>query len=169
MVLLGLGSNMDDRLSYLDKAVKRLSEVLQDLRVSSVVETAAMLPENAPANWDIPFLNLVVRGKTHLSPAELLIVTKTIEVDLGRIFRGKWGPREIDIDILTIGDMVLNTPELTIPHIGLFDRDFVLAPFCELASDWRYPAKGEYFGKRAGDIAKSKGYSLERMKVTRHA
>ncbi len=71
----------------------------------------------------------------------LLARVKAIERDLGRVSRCKWGPREIDIDILAMDDVTMDTPELTIPHRVLLERDFVLLPLADVAPDWRYPLR----------------------------
>jgi len=153
MVIIGLGSNVGDRAAMLDKACEALSLILHDMRCSQRMETAALLPENAPAEWDIPFLNMAVCGTTTLSPQALCEKTQHIEQKLGRIKRGMWGPREIDIDILAMGETVFVSDNLTVPHKALLNRDFALKPLAELVPDWRYPVPGEWFGKTAREIA----------------
>ncbi len=140
MVVLGLGSNIGDRAGYLRQALQALSSSVTAKRYSSLYETAALLPENAPPEWDIAFYNMVVCGETSLSPYDLLNEVKRIEQLLGRQDRGRWGPREIDIDILIYEDVVMETPELTIPYEGLTQRDFQLVPLAELMREWIPPA-----------------------------
>lgn len=153
MVILGLGGNKGDRKAYLDRAVALLADAVTDMRLSPVYETPAMLPEGAPAEWDVPFLNMAVAGETSLSPRELLITAKAIEKKLGRVAGEKWGPREIDIDILAMDDVVIDEPDFSVPHKGLLDRDFALLPLADIAPEWIYPY-GVYSGWKSADIAR---------------
>lgn len=113
---------------------------------STVYESAAMLHPGSPEEWNLPFLNMVVVGETLLSPPALLSEIKRIEHKLGRMPRGHWAPREIDIDILAYGDEVLQTPAMVLPHMGLLERSFTLLPLAELWPDWRYPVPGPLQG-----------------------
>jgi len=158
MIILGLGSNVGDRLSYLDRAVKRLSHFVYGIRVSTILESKALLPENAPASWDSSFLNMALMGNTMLTAHVLIDEIKRLEADLGRATRGKWGPREIDIDILAYDDLIISNDRIRIPHPELLNRDFALMPFAELAPDWRYPVEGAYHGWRAEDIVREKRF-----------
>ena len=162
MVILGLGSNMGDRAGNLQAAVRALSGMVSGLQASAMYSVPAMLPPDAPRQWDIPFLNMAVCGRTALSPQALLKQVKALEQTLGRISRGHWGPREIDIDIVAMDDIIIDTPGLRIPHCGLLERDFVLVPLAEICPDWRYPVAGEFYGRRAADICAQKGFVLER-------
>jgi 2-amino-4-hydroxy-6-hydroxymethyldihydropteridine diphosphokinase len=139
MIILGLGSNQGDREVYLQKAINALKAIFTDFRVSRMRESAALLPEGAAPEWNTPFLNMAVGGETDLSPQDLLKTIKEIEKDLGRVNRGRWGPREIDIDILIYHDQIMNTENLTIPHPELLKREFALLPLLELVPDWAYP------------------------------
>jgi 2-amino-4-hydroxy-6-hydroxymethyldihydropteridine diphosphokinase len=160
MIILGLGSNVGDRAGFLRAAVGRLGAILGDMRVSRVLESPALLPENAPADWNTPYLNMAVSGTSTLSAPQLLDEVKKIERDLGRIPRGFWAPREIDIDILSICGQCCTSPELTLPHAKILSRDFVLLPIVDVAPDWRYPLAGEFSGKTASEIAAAKGFAL---------
>lgn len=155
MVILGLGSNIGDRLGWLAAAVARLAPLLVDMRISRVFESPALLPDNAPGGWNQPFLNMAVGGVSGLAPQEWFSAVKTIERELGRKPGGIWCPREIDIDILAIDDVVLKTPELTIPHRGLLERPFALLPLIDVAPNWRAPG-----GELALDIARNKGFAV---------
>ena len=97
-------------------------------------------------------------GKTDAPAHVLLAHIKEWEAELGRQPRGKWGPREIDIDILAMDDAVMSNDSIRIPHAELFNRDFALLPFCELAPHWRNPVEGAYYGWKAADIARDKGF-----------
>ena len=156
MVILGLGSNIGDRLGYLRSAVERLGAFVTDIRCSSILESPAMLPPNAPPDSDHPFYNMVITGNTTLSPQALFAEIKKIEQDLGRIKRFVWGPREIDIDIIAMDDLIVESEHLHIPHKGMLKRDFVMLPLAQVAPDWCCP----HSGKIAKDIVKELGFAL---------
>jgi 2-amino-4-hydroxy-6-hydroxymethyldihydropteridine diphosphokinase len=104
---------------------------------------ASLYQSRAVGYTDQPdFLNTVVKGETQLTPEELLIFVKQIEQQLGRVERFRWGPREIDVDIIFYGDKLINQPDLTIPHPRFRNRDFVLQPLCELGAAIVDPATG---------------------------
>jgi len=146
-VFMGLGSNLGDRLAYILKALDLLSRNLKVVRVSTVYESDPWGVENQP-----PFLNCVVEARTELTPPELLRRLKEVEQALGRKRRFRWGPREIDVDILLFGNVVLESPDLRIPHPHLVERDFFLLPLLELDPLLRDPSSGvpyASFGKRS--------------------
>lgn len=147
MILFGLGSNLGDRKANLEAALAALGQgdaaPVHLLRVSSVYESAALLPDDAPPEWDIPFYNIVAAAESALPPYQLLKVVKQIEQRLGREDAGRWGPRVIDIDILAYGNTMLQSAELTIPHAAMLSRDFVMVPLAEIQPHWRYPNETE--------------------------
>lgn len=136
-VYLGLGTNLGDRLQNLHQAMEHLSGLLRILRISSVYETLPWGVRDQPM-----FLNLVAEAETNLPPMELLHQLKQIEQKIGRTATFYLGPRLIDIDILFYGDLMLYTPELTIPHIFISQRAFVLVPLAELAPNLKHPTLG---------------------------
>ena len=140
-IILGLGSNIGNRQANLDAAIVALGDCVKNIRISSVMETKALLPENAPESWDMAYLNMAIAGDTPLPPHELLAKIKQIEQNLGRVKLGHWSPRNIDIDILAMDNLVIDEPDLTIPHKELLNRDFALKPLLELMPDWVYPTK----------------------------
>lgn len=144
MILLGVGCNLGDRAASLRRAAELLTaEGVHIEQVSSTIETPALLPPDAPAEWDIPFLNQVWRVRSALAPEALLVLVKRIEQAMGRQDRGRWGPREIDIDVLDMDGVVLDSPHLTLPHPGIAERRFVLEPLAEVAPAWRHPVTGK--------------------------
>lgn len=144
MILLALGSNIGAREDFLRQACAALNhEGVAVLKQSSVMETAPLLPPDAPADWDIPFLNQVLVVETRQTPEELLATAKKIEAALGRQNRGRWGPREIDIDLIAYHAERRQTEALMLPHPGISDRDFVLKPLAEVAPEWRHPVLGK--------------------------
>jgi 2-amino-4-hydroxy-6-hydroxymethyldihydropteridine diphosphokinase len=136
-VFLGLGSNLGDRLANLQAAQAALAPQVSILAASPVYETAPWGYRDQP-----PFLNRVVQAQTGLSPVDLLAYLKRIEVTLGRKPNFRNGPRLIDLDILFYDDLVLETPDLVIPHPRLAERAFVLVPLADLAPDLRHPLLG---------------------------
>ena len=144
-VLLGLGSNLGDRCSNLEKAVGALAALSGTslLRWSTVYESEALLAPESPPTWDKPFLNLAVELSTALKPHDLLAATQEIERRLGRVDAERWAPRIIDVDMLAYDDETICTPDLVIPHVGVSERAFVLAPLAEIVPSRRLPGTKE--------------------------
>ncbi len=86
------------------------------------------------------FFNAAIKIKTEFSVIRLLEILKSIEKDLGRSRTQKWGPREIDLDLLFFNDLIFSNERVTIPHKEIAKRDFVLVPLCEIAPDFIHPA-----------------------------
>jgi 2-amino-4-hydroxy-6-hydroxymethyldihydropteridine diphosphokinase len=124
---IGLGSNVADARANVESAIRALSSV-------GTVTARSSLYLCAP--WGVleqdDFINAVVVLETAPAPLDLLHALQKIERDLGRVATYRWGPRVIDLDILTYDDLALETPELTLPHPRLFERAFVLAPLAEI-------------------------------------
>jgi 2-amino-4-hydroxy-6-hydroxymethyldihydropteridine diphosphokinase len=132
--LLALGGNLGDARETLARAIAALTEA-GDIRLqarSSDYVTPPWGVEDQP-----PFVNLCIAVDTALTPQALLARAQAIERAFGRdrASEQRWGPRTLDIDILTYDDLVLNEPELTLPHPRLFERAFVLVPLAEIAPD----------------------------------
>lgn len=139
MVYLSLGGNLGDRAGYLTAAIDALNALsgVRVVRVSGMYETAPVGPIDQPS-----FLNLAAEIETVLEPLELLNAVKEIERLLGRRPRQRWGPREIDIDIILWEDRVVETAELIVPHREFRQRAFVLRPLEELAPEAVDPVTG---------------------------
>ncbi len=129
-VYLALGSNVGDREKNIKKAIDLLSKEIKDIKVASLYETEPIGYINQPK-----FINTALEGYTNLSPEELLKFCQDVEKKVGRIYRFKWGPREIDIDILLYGNLKIDKPNLKIPHPLMLERDFVMRPLKELYKD----------------------------------
>ena len=125
---LGLGSNLGDRRQYLREAVAALPDVAA---VSPVYEAE---PVGGPEGQG-PYLNLVVELDTDLSPRQLLDVGRRLEDAAGRVRAERWGPRTLDVDVLLVGDLSVNEPDLVVPHPRIGERRFVLAPLADLAPE----------------------------------
>ena len=142
-VYLGLGSNLGDRREHLARALDGLrAHGVQVARVSPVVESPAMLLDDAPVDWNRPFLNIVAHGRTDSSPTQVLDGLKAIERELGRVDRGRWAPRPMDLDLLLYGRETLATDRLRVPHPGIAERAFVLTPLAALAPRLTIPGLG---------------------------
>ena len=138
LVHLGLGSNLGNRLDFLNQACRELESLpLLKFRVSSIYESEPLLEMRQPK-----YLNLVLCGLTVLSPIELLEKCQQIENKLGRVRKERWGSRTIDRDILSYGNEIIDTEKLKIPHPEIEKRSFVLLPLFELSPDWVHPESG---------------------------
>ena len=134
LVYLSLGSNIGDRESHLRDAITRLESVGKVIAVSSFYETEPV--EFTAQAW---FLNCAVKLETTQTPEKLMANLLHLEQQMGRQRTQEKGPRTIDIDILMIGDLILNSPGLTVPHPAMHQRRFVLEPFAEIAPKARHP------------------------------
>lgn len=140
---LGLGSNVGDRASHLHAAVSLLAaggEGQADPELT--VEAVSELYETEPVGeiLDQPdFLNAAVRIRTTLEPEQLLDLCKSIERKRGREIGPRHGPRPLDIDLLLLGDLEIETERLTLPHREVTSRRFVLVPLLELDPELRLP------------------------------
>lgn len=133
---LSLGSNVGDRMAHLQEAIDLLAsmEGVSVVRVAGVYETEPVGVRDQP--W---FLNTVIQLSTKLAPPALLAAAKGVEARVGRSVTYRWGPREIDVDILLYEDERWSTEDLTIPHPRMGERLFVLLPLRELDQEWRDP------------------------------
>ena len=140
---LALGSNMGDRLATLQRAVDLLDarSGIDVVRSSRVYETEPVGPPQPP------YLNAVIEIRTDLEPRELLKECQAVEAELGRVRAERWGPRTIDVDVLTYDEREVTEPDLEIPHPRMHERAFVLIPLSDLAADPSLPS-----GRRIHDV-----------------
>ena len=133
---IGFGSNIGDRRAHIGQAICCLSEAESTslLQVSSIYETQPIGYDEQ--DW---FLNGVIEVETNLSPEQLLGFLKRVEVQVGRRARIRWGPREIDLDLLIYNQLCINTSTLMVPHRDMHKRRFVLVPFEEIAPNTLHP------------------------------
>jgi 2-amino-4-hydroxy-6-hydroxymethyldihydropteridine diphosphokinase len=159
---LGLGSNVDDRVGMVAKAMACLGQ-----------EAGVVLGQHSGMYLSRPwghrdqedFVNAVCQVETHLDPQELLATLKAIEVGLGRRRRFRWGPREIDMDILFYGDRVVEEKGLRIPHPLVCEREFVLAPLAEIAPELVHPETGLKVCDHLKDIRMSGESSCQSLDI----
>lgn len=138
---IGIGSNVGDRAENLRQATRALGATpgIELAQVSSIYETE---PVGGPSQPD--YMNAVVEIDTQLGPRAIFEACMTIEHALGRdrATEEHWGPRIIDLDVLTCGDLVVSDPDLEIPHPRIGERAFVLVPFSEIAPFIDIPGLG---------------------------
>lgn len=133
--LLILGSNLGNRLENLQEACKRL-----DQKAGRILQKSRVYETQPWGNTDQPeFLNMAVRLETKSTPEELLRAVLQIEKEMGRTRDQKWAPRIIDIDLVMFSDLVIQTPELIVPHPEMHHRNFVLVPCMDVAAGWVHP------------------------------
>ena len=135
-----LGGNLGDREANLKKAIELLNDKIgKVIAISSLYETAAWGKADQPA-----FLNQAVSLETRLTALEVLERALSIEHELGRVRKDKWGERLIDIDLILFGYEIINIPDkLQVPHPHMQDRKFVMEPLAEIAPEVIHPLLGE--------------------------
>jgi len=148
---IGIGSNIGDRYSNCKSSVDRIvsDPRAEFLALSSFYQTSPVS--------DVPqsdFLNAVLRILWHGSPQELLALLRSIETAMGRIRDVPQGPRVIDLDILLVDDLLLETDELTIPHPRLHERKFTLVPILEIEPAAHHPRLGRPLKEFLDEIGK---------------
>ncbi len=130
-VFIGIGTNLGDREQNLKTVLEEIAKIAEIKKKSSIHETK---PVGYKDQGD--FLNMVIEIKTNLLPTDLIIRLHEIEHKMGRAREIKNGPRIIDLDILTYGNLKINEPNLKIPHPRMHERDFVLKPLKEISNDF---------------------------------
>ena len=142
---VALGSNVGDRESHLTFAVSHLRRTLSDVAVSRFIETR---PEHAA---DEPlFLNAVLVGRTRDTPARLLARLLAIEGERRRVRSYRGAPRTLDLDLVLVGDLTVESPSLTLPHPRFRSRAFVLEPLAEIAPELVDPVTGKTVSQLLG-------------------
>jgi 2-amino-4-hydroxy-6-hydroxymethyldihydropteridine diphosphokinase len=144
--VISLGSNLGDRVANLTGAIEKIKKFITVDKVSTFHDTD---PVGGPEQPN--FLNAVLIGDTNLDPHELLIRCLEVENEFGRTREVHWGPRTLDIDLITVGESVINSKTLTLPHPLAHERKFVLEPWLEV------DPSGELVGKgRVSDLLQAK-------------
>lgn len=131
-VAFSLGSNRGDKPNNIKKAIELLGSH-PEVRVQAVSKFYRTSPwGETNQDW---FVNACILAHTSLDPLGVLRFIKSLEIEIGRIPSTRWGPREIDIDLLFYGDQEISTPELTLPHSEMFNRAFVMIPLADIAPE----------------------------------
>lgn len=140
LVYIGLGSNLNDPVMQVKRAVSRLRTLVNSrfIKASSLYQSAPMAAMDQP-----DYINAIVLLETELSALELLDRLQDIEQEQGRVRDGeRWGARVLDLDILLFGEDEIDTERLVVPHYGLHERLFVLLPLMEVEPDLNIPGRG---------------------------
>ncbi|HHX69495.1 MAG: 2-amino-4-hydroxy-6-hydroxymethyldihydropteridine diphosphokinase [Miniphocaeibacter sp.] len=139
IAFIALGSNMGDRNKYLEDAITLINK-----RVGNVLKRSSIL-ETEPYGYTDQdnFLNMAIKVETELSPRDLLKELLQIEAELERVRLITWGPRTIDLDIIYYDNEIIDEADLKIPHIDLYNRDFVLKPIVEIDENFIDPRKNK--------------------------
>lgn len=146
---ISMGSNMGDKKGFLDFAVNELesNELCKVVKVSKYIETLPV----GPVKQD-NFLNACVEVETLLPPYDLLELLQSIENKANRVRTVHWGPRTLDLDIILYGRDIITDERLTVPHIEMVNREFVLKPLCEIAPYAYHPIKRMYVSELFEDL-----------------
>ncbi|EMN2536627.1 2-amino-4-hydroxy-6-hydroxymethyldihydropteridine diphosphokinase [Acinetobacter baumannii] len=126
---IGLGSNLGDSRQILSEAITKLKS-LGEVKVSKLYQSPPMGPQDQPN-----YLNAVAQLKTELLPLELLDQLQHFEQEAGRVRLRHWGERTLDLDLLIYGNEKIQNERLTVPHVGILQRDFVVIPLLDLDAD----------------------------------
>jgi 2-amino-4-hydroxy-6-hydroxymethyldihydropteridine diphosphokinase len=137
--VLAVGTNLGDRLGTLQGCVQAIDR-LPDTDVAAISPVYETVPVGGPSQPD--YLNAVLIVQTGLRPLELLEAVHRIEADFGRVREERFGPRTLDIDIITYADEISSNPVLTLPHPRAHERAFVLAPWHDIEAQAELPARG---------------------------
>jgi 2-amino-4-hydroxy-6-hydroxymethyldihydropteridine diphosphokinase len=164
-IYLSLGSNLGDTKKNLDEALTLLEQALCVMKVSSYYETEPV--GYADQDW---FLNIVVKGKTDLSPHELLDACQKIEQQMKRVKTVRFGPRVIDIDVLLYENFSSNDEALTIPHPRMTQRAFVMVPLFEIDPDLSIEGRSisEVLMELNGEAIRKRKDSMDRVNKILH-
>ncbi|NUF32629.1 2-amino-4-hydroxy-6-hydroxymethyldihydropteridine diphosphokinase [Acinetobacter oleivorans] len=126
---IGLGSNLGDSRQILSEAIAKL-KTLGMVKVSRLYQSPPMGPQDQPN-----YLNAVAKLNTDLAPLDLLDHLQRFEQEAGRVRLRRWGERTLDLDLLIYGNEKIHNERLTVPHIGILQRDFVVIPLLDLDAD----------------------------------
>lgn len=159
---IALGSNLGHSRQTLQAAIQTLSQhpLIHILKVSNWYQTKAVTCTPQP-----DYINGCATLKTTLNPHALLALLLQVEQQYGRVRRGKWDARTLDLDLLLYGELIIETEQLTIPHPRMGDRSFVLIPLAEIAPDWLHPPTGDRIQTLANRLSTSEIIAAESHKI----
>lgn len=145
-VYIGLGSNLDNPLMQIKTALTNLNldEGISIDTVSNIYQSVPLeIEDKTNTDKQDDYINAVARITTDYNPNELLDILQSIEKKHNRVTEYRWGPRSLDLDILLFDDLVIESEQLTIPHIELKNRDFVLYPLNDINPELNIPKCGQ--------------------------
>lgn len=145
---VGLGANLGDSHQALIEAAQGLEQLAdnQHIERSAIYRSAPMGPRDQP-----DYLNAVIAMTTSLEPLNLLDALQSLETNAGRVRDRHWGPRTLDLDLLIYGNVALDSQRLTLPHRGVFERNFVLRPLADIVGEaWTFE-DGSTLAQRLSD------------------
>lgn len=137
--LIALGGNLGDVKTTLQNARNAITQ-LPDTKVTASSLLYRTPPVGPPGQPD--YLNAVIAIETKLKPYDLLLVLHDIEAQHGRIRQQRWGARTLDLDLLAFNDLIIDEPNITVPHPRISERVFVLRPLCDIDPGWQHPQSG---------------------------
>ena len=150
---IGIGSNLVEPQNQVRQAIEELDDLPRSIGrcFSSLYRSAPMVLEEGSLGKEIleegqdqpDYINAVVELETGLSPLDLLYELQHLEILHHRIRTERWGPRTLDLDILLYDSRIIESTELTVPHPGLYERNFVLYPLAEIAPNLNIPGSGQ--------------------------
>lgn len=154
---IALGSNLGDSRQTLEKALVALDQIpgIEVRQISSWYQTKPVGPPQPD------YLNGAAILTIRQTPAELLSLLQAVELQFGRVRNQKWGARTLDLDIILYEALILNTPQLTIPHPYFNQRAFVLVPLAEIAGDWLDPVSGKTIAQLVKNVDRSEVTKLQ--------
>jgi len=163
-IFIGIGSNLGDKEKNLKEALVYLNkhDKIKLVKSSSFYNTKPFGNEDQP-----DFINMACEIKTLLEPEQLLELLKNIENIMGRVETIRWGSRIIDLDILFFGNLILDTKNLIIPHLGICERKFVLEPLSEIAPNFVHPIEKKRINVILEEVMKSEKNSIKFAKEKR--
>lgn len=138
LTYLALGSNIGDAKMHFNTAVAELKTKGNVIAKSKLYRCKAACDNKQADYW-----NAAILFETSLSPHELLKLTQDIETACGRTSKNDQSPRTLDIDLISYDDLIINDPELILPHPRAHERDFVLLPLIEINTSWKHPVSGK--------------------------
>lgn len=157
-VYIGIGSNLENPQQQLKSAILALCEISNTslCQLSNIYQTTPIGPPGQP-----DYANAAVLLETKLTPEALLDELQEIELDQGRVRKERWGPRTLDLDIILYADMTIRTARLSVPHIEMENRNFVLIPLMDISPDLTLPN-----GKSLSEVAKQAGNEGIKLSMT---
>lgn len=163
-VAIALGSNLGDSLTILKTSLEKL-----DKTPGVRVKICSRWYETAPIGPPQPdYINACAILEVKISPQELLEILLSLETEMGRIRRQKWGARPLDLDVLLFSDLILDTPSLKIPHPRMTERGFVLVPLAEIAPNWLHPLRKQTISTLVQNVDISGVHLLNFESVVHH-